>query len=213
MQSRLQEQHNEIMEMELQKAKLHSQIEQLEAQRNELSSTLSDLRRCIMVDKGDYKLLEVERINIIEKLDEQLIELKLEIEEKQKTSNGLTATSNNFRRLIEQSEKRKEKLTKEIILLQNDKHQQTEILNNLKIQTQKEETERREVIVNLQKQIDEMQNKLNEISSNYEEKRFNILKESRQLTIRRADLEIYEMRLRKKYPNETLILNLNAVTS
>ena len=201
------------MEMEVEKNKLHSEIERLQKEHNELTSTLSDLRKCILVDKGDYKLIEAERIAKIEGLDEKLIDVKVELEEKQNSVKNLVNSSNSLQQIIEILKKGAEKEGEKKKDLQTEIDSLVISLNQIKIAFQNEETEKRDLIRSLNAEIDEKKEELRVMREEYEAKRFEILKDERLLSIKRSDLEIYEMRMKKKYPSETFVLKDNATST
>ena len=204
--------HEEIMEQEAKKTKLKTEIEVLEVQRRELSETLTDLRKCIMADKGDYGTYEAERIFRIEDLDEQVVKSKNELEEKQtelealvQNMNEITLSSQSLRKEIEKQSKTKEELESEI-------EKCTNILDKLKILRQNEEEARRTKLSQLKKDIETDSKKLDDIRVEYETKRIHILAEERRISIRRSDLEIYEARLKRKYSGEIFVLKENDIT-
>jgi chromosome segregation ATPase len=201
-----QKQHEEIMKLEAQKNKLLQEIEPLTKEHLELSKSLNDLRKCIMVDQGDYKLIESERLNQIEELENKVVSLRIELEEKQDTVRNLSNKSNSLQNSIINDTKQIEKLKQidndlkeEIIKLSGE-------VEEIKLSLQEKTDEKRIQIRDLTREVGEKQVELESMRKEYEEKRFEILKEERLLSIKRSDLEIYEARMRKKYPNEAFVL-------
>ena len=198
--------HEEIMEQEAKKTKLKIEVEVLETQRKELVEALTDLRKCIMVDKGDYGTTEAERIFKIEDLDNAVAKLKVELETKQgelknatQTHNSLTVTSQALENQIEKLKNKKTDIEEEL-------QKTTDSLDKFKISRQEEEEKKRVKSAELTMEIAELSKKLSVLNQEYETKRIHILAEERRISIRRSDLEIYEARLKRKFPNETFVL-------
>ncbi len=204
--------HDEVMKLETEKTLLHADIESKRGEQAELSATLTDLRKCILVDRGDYKLIEAERIATIEEIDEKLVDLKIELEEKQGSVKNLSATATGLQNQIPVLEKdivkktvQKTELTEEVKKLSTE-------VEKLKENHKNEAEEKRLTLKGLITEINSAREKTRTIKKEYEDTRLEILRETRLLSIRRSDLEIYEIRMRKKYPNETFILNNAAIT-
>ena len=198
--------HKEKMELEEKKQKLLKELEPLRKEHFELSATLTDLRKCIVVDKGDYKLIEAERLNIIEELDYKVISLRLEFEEKQNAVKGLVNENNGLQTSIQNGEKELEKQKLIKTELQNEITKYSASLDDIKLALEKVKDEKRILISQLSEEASEKRKELSQMRKEYEEKRFELLRETRLLSIKRSDLEIYEARMRKKYPNESFIL-------
>lgn len=194
------------MELELQKSKLKAEIEVFTTQRKELSDTLSDLRKCIMADKGDYGKNEAERIFRIEDLEEQVLKLSKELEIKQNDLSNSTQNNTNLVVSSQSLENKIQKLNKEKIELEKEFEKITKSLDQFKIFRQEEEEKRRVKLAVLRMDIEAETKKLNDIRIEYEQKRIHNLAEERRLSIKRSDLEIYEERMRRKYKDDTFVL-------
>ena len=213
MQAQWQNNHEEIMEQEAKKTKLKIEVEVLETQRKELVEALTDLRKCIMADKGDYGTTEAERIFKIEDLDNEVVKLTVQVQEKQGTLKGVTNTHNSLTISSKALENQIEKLSKKKTDIEEELQKTSDSLDKVKIIRQEEEEKRRVKVAELIMEIDELSKKLGVLNQEYETKRIHILTEERRISIRRSDLEIYEARLKRKFPNENFVLKENAITS
>src|SRR3990167_2049694 len=201
-----QQGHEEIMELEKTKTKLKAEIEVFETQRKELSETLTDLRKCIMADKGDYGTNEAERIFRIEDLETKLLKLTSSVEEKENSLKSLIESHNNTSASAQALENKIEKLTQQKSELEKEIEKTTFSLDTFKIMRQDEEEKRRVKLAELKLDIEENSKKLDNIRLEYEQKRIHNLAEERRLSIKRSDLEIYEARMRRKYSNDVFVL-------
>jgi chromosome segregation ATPase len=211
MEAKWQRGHKEIMEFEEKKNKLLSEIEVLTTQKNELVKILGEIRKEVEVHGGDYNQITQERIKITNELDEKLIKLKEETEQNSIKQANLFKTINNLQNLIKELEE-KEKAQEETKNKNVDEIEKlTSIINEFKIAKQSEVEEKNTILSNLKDELKKTKDELKQHRKEMSEKKSNILKEERLLSIKRSDLEIYEARMRKKYPNETFVLKQDAI--
>lgn len=201
-----QKHHREIMELEEKKNHLLSENEALESRKRELVATLADLQKKNFVHSGDLREITALRVKETDELDEKLIMLKMDNENYAENNLVLSVTMNNLQNAIQKAEE-------ENLKLQNDKEtleKDMEILNKrfdtFKLIKQDEENEKRETLANLNTEMSFAKEELRKTSKESQEKKTEIERETRLLAIKRSDLEIYEMRMRKKYPHEVFVL-------
>lgn len=213
MEAKWQQNHSEILALENKKNKLKAEIEVFETQRKELTDTLTDLRKCIMADKGDYGTTEYERISKIEEMDSQIAKLTNSLEETESTLKGKIQSCDNLSIKSQALQNQIEKQLKQKAEVDEELDKTNKSLDKLKLVRQEEEEKRRVRLAELIMETKELSKKLDALRQEYETKRIHILAEERRLSIKRSDLEIYEARMRKKYPNETFVLKSNDITS
>jgi len=201
-----QKKHQEVMELELKKSQLHQELETLETQKRELVSTIATLRKEVFVHSGDYETVTQERVKTVDYLDEKFIELTENNEEQTLEQTSLSKRLSNLHNSLSlidgQTSKgkvEKEELNKEIEVL-------TSSLDKLKLENQEETEKRRVEVRELNEELSESKEGLRVTKVELETRKADILKEERILSIRRSDLQIYEARMRKKYPNKTFVL-------
>jgi chromosome segregation ATPase len=194
------------MELEEKKNKLLSEIEILTKQRNELVATLSGLRKEVSVHGGDYDEITAERIKVTNDLDEKFVTLKLETEKQTDERKQLASVNNNLQNSIERTESDIQKRETTKLKLKEEIENLTSTLDDLKISKQNEENEKRKTLRELKDELSETKEELRQHRKEIHDEKEEILKENRLLSIKRSDLEIYEARMRKKYPNDVFIL-------
>jgi uncharacterized phage infection (PIP) family protein YhgE len=187
-------------------ALLKIENEKLEKQNKELAEAVSEKMKRLQFDLSDYKKIEQEHFNKVENLTNQAVELISKVEEKQELFNKL---NNNISILQEKEPILKDDINKtgiNLTKLEDKLLKETEEFNKKKFNNE-------EFIKVLDKKIKEKQSELSKFDSDLEKckKEFDdtlekINEENRILSKKQRDLEIYELRLRKKYPNETIIL-------
>jgi len=206
MEAKWQRGHKEKMELEEKKNKLLSEIEILTTQRNDLVSVISGIRKEVEVHGGDYAEITKERIKVTDELDEKFITLKEATDEKSQIQANLFKTINNLQNSIKELEEKEEKKKETKKQLSNEIEKLVSVTNELKINKQNEVEEKRLILKGLLDDLSETKKELREHRKEMHDKKEEILKEERLLGIKRSDLEIYEARMRKKYPHEVFIL-------
>jgi chromosome segregation ATPase len=204
--------HSKIMELEEKKNKLLADIETLMIEKRELVSTIKDLRKEVTVHGGDYDEITKERIKVTDELDEKHITLQIENEEKSIERSELFKTISNLQTSIKEFEEKekkqketKETLSDEIIKLNS-------ILDELKLDKQNEEKEKSKLLKKITEDLNKAKDELRQVKKETDKNKDNIMKEERLLSIKRSDLEIYEKRMRKKYPKESFVLKNAIIT-
>jgi hypothetical protein len=198
--------HKKIMQEEEKKNKLLAEIEALEKQKIELVGTVKQLREEVFVHGGDYRQITDERIGVVNKLDEKFISLKdanEQLEEKKKVEsihfNSLLQANKKLEEKIQEGEEREELLNTELNTLRT-------LSETLRLSKEGYENEKRLELRKILVELGEAKEDLRAIQKEAKKETERILEENRLLAVKRDDLEIYESRLRKKYPDDKLIL-------
>lgn len=205
--------HKEVMGLEEKKTKLLSEIELLQKRSSELSEAVTDLHKKTVVNRSDWKEVERERINQLDNLNEETVNLIMlneeEKERRRKLSKELSNLQNSIQgntQALENAEKRRSELNQSVDSI-------SLVLDELGRAKKMEEDERRESIKRLSGELKQKKSELRETKNELSDIHDNILKENRLLSIRRSDLQIYEARLKKKYPKQKFVLKDDAITT
>jgi hypothetical protein len=199
-------QHKNVMEMEARKNKLLVEIEPLKKEKEELIATIKKLNNEVFVHRKDYDKVTKDRIEVCDVLDEK----KLSLEERNDFLNKNNVEQSSRLNTLETLNKKLEEAIKE----REDEEKfiiseieiQKSLLKTLKISKEKEENEKRIELRQLIEELAKSKEELHKVKKETAEEKDHILEENRLLNIRRTDMEIYESRMRKKYPNEIFIL-------
>ena len=193
-------------ELEATIAVLRQEEEILKRSVAEKSESLSDLRSRILSVNPDYEIVEKEHIAEVEEYQEKKTSLLESIENEQVAVLSVMEERNGLSRT-------KEKLEKEILVLtENDRKIKAGIetglpeLEQLKSDIQKARVEKARTIRDLDEEIGKKAETLKAIMEDSEKRLKTVEKEERLLSIKKRDLEIYEVRLRKKYPRENIVV-------
>jgi chromosome segregation ATPase len=206
MQAPWMKKHKEIMELEEKKSKLLSEIEVFENRKRELVETLDKIRKEVSVHGGDYDEITKQRIDVIDDLDEKFVSLQLETKDKEDKKELLSKTINNLLNSISEFTKEEENKKNIKNMLNSEIETLKSTLNEIKLQKNEEETKKRKLLDEITTELHDKKEELRRVKKESEEAKNYILKEERLLSIKRSDLEIYEARMRKKYPNDAFIL-------
>jgi hypothetical protein len=198
--------HKKVMEEKEEENKLLAEIEPLKKEKRELVETIKQLRKEVSVHGEYYRKITDERIEEVNKLDEKFISLK-ELNEQLEEKNKIQSVQNNN---LQQANK---KLEEKIL-----EGEEREKLLNLELETLKAlsqtirlskedyEDEKRIELRKILIELNEAREELRTIKKDAKQEMDRVVEENRLLGVRRNDLEIYESRMRKKYPNEKFIL-------
>lgn len=188
-------------------AKLKVEKEILARENRESAQALDAKRKSLNLDYKSCQKIEKEHFAKIEKLQNEYNLLFNKVQDKNEEYIKLAQSISSLNNL-------KQELEKQIPVLENNKLQ---LEKDIYEKTEKNNVDKKNSEVYLsgiRKKIDEEATLYNELNQKLilakEELRETIEKtneENRILSFKQRDLEIYEARLRKKYPNDTIILS------
>ena len=186
-------------------AKIKQETELAEKQNREVSESLAEKRKLDTLSYKDCKKIEEEHIEEVEKLENEKVSLLVDIEKKQDEYNKLNSLISNFNNNVTFLEGKIPNLKKELKYLKENKEFETLEFNKTKFE---HETILLGLAEEAKKQQDiliDIDNKLTSSRQALKETIEKINEENRLMSIRRKDLEIYEKRLRVKYPDDVIL--------
>ena len=206
MEAKWQKNHQQIMELEEKKSKLLQEIEILQEKRDGFADTLTDINKSIKSNQNSANKRELEKQQAVLNLEKKTALLKKKLEEKQQ---DLSEQALKFKSVQEslkslESEIEKQKVVKEEMGVEIEKLFFT--LRTFKRENQELASEHLVKITNLKEEAEQLKIDIQAMKEELTIGKESILKETKMLSIMRSDLQIYETRMRKKYPNEVFIL-------
>lgn len=186
--------------------KLRITRELLERENVEITKVLNDKRKNSGLDYKACKRIEDEHFSKVDETDNKYLVLIEQLNEKNKELEASQARLNN----IVETETY---LFSKIPLLENYKIQLDKEIQETAEKFNQDKENSEIYLSNIRERIDKRHKEFKELSEELSRarKEFNQLIEDTQLenkvlSTRKKDLEIYELRLRKKYPNDNIIL-------
>jgi len=186
--------------------KLKAEKELIEKENIEVTKVLDAKRKSIDLDYKSYEIIENEHFSKIEKANNEYVILLNDIDNKNKELEGINERTASLLSL-------EEKLNKTIPILEDKKNkleiETTDVINRLNLNKKNSEI----YLSNLTEKIEEerkiyekLSEKVGNIKREYKKTMELINLENNVLGKRQRDLQIYEARLRKKYPNDKIII-------
>ena len=197
---------DEILELEEKKKKLRVEVELLERRCNEKAEALTDLRASLFVAKPEYSEIEKEHRKEVEEYQEKVATLFERIENNQDIMKVLEVDLRRMRKDVGVARDDLDEIRMELIDKNIELEGVTGKLNDTKSVLSKEMLEKQEELAKLRVEISEVQGRLAYVIEDTDKRKEVVLKEEKLLAVRKKDLEIYEMRLRRKYPEEIYVL-------
>jgi chromosome segregation ATPase len=187
-------------------AKLRIERKQLEKENVEVTKTLDEKRKSLSLIYNDFDKVEKEHLLNVEELKNKAADLTNKINDKNSEFRNISDIVSNFvaneqdlKTSISSLKDIKGKLEAEVKdsteKFNLDKNNSEVYIVSLRDKSDKLFIE----VSGLEKTLDEAKKELNSVLE-------RVAEENRVLSIRKKDLEIYEARLRKKYPSNTIIL-------
>jgi len=187
-------------------AQLRIENEQLEKQHKGLLERREDIIRKSGYTPAEYAKVEKEHFSRVKDIENKIVEGRIELGKIEKTTQDKLASLKNISVQTQDLEPKLKTLKSDIEILTTRK----ENANNSAIEA---ETKYNNLIEEKSKELSTLTDKAdktknaNLVMTQEMEKRIaSVVEQERQLSIRRTDMEIYEARLRQKYPNDPIIL-------
>lgn len=187
-------------------AKLRIEKELIERDNVEAAKALEEKRKSLGLDFKGFKKLEEEHRIEIDKLVAKKLDLEdvvNELDNREKVLrfqiNGLIDQNESLSTMIMQKEARKTEID-QAFKVDMDKYASLREINQNALNKQREE------LLNLGTRISIAEGALERIKTEFDEMHQKAMEETKILGIRQKDLEIYERRLRKKYPKDTITI-------
>jgi chromosome segregation ATPase len=188
-------------------AKLRIERKQLEKENVEITKTLDEKRKSLSLYHNAFDKIKKEHLTRVEKLQNEVVDMINKINDKNseyknisEIVSGFVASEQSLKTSISSLEDKKDKLEKEV-------KESTEKLNLDKSNSDTYIVSLREKSDKLFAEVSDLEKSLDEAKKDLKSVLERIAEENRVLSIRKNDLEIYELRLRKQYPNELFIIN------
>lgn len=167
----------------------------------------AELIQTIGVTPEHYKTLEDEHAKRMEEIDNQTVKA---IQKRQTAEDGLAEAEKTLKAIIERTEKQEtrekelngsvaslEGIEKSLIASNDEKAD--------KFATEKKQAEKE--LGDMRIEFERIKSASAKLDKNSKARHEKVVEEEALLGIRRSDLEIYETRLRAKYPNDSIILS------
>jgi chromosome segregation ATPase len=186
--------------------KLKITTEILERNNRELVKAIDEKEKKILLYAGACEKIEAEHLKKVEKLKKQEEFLKV-------ISENLVLRESDLRNRILEYEEEKKDISESIEVLKIRKLRIDEEITDTAKRFNIRKTEKEEIlkeltdkIYDVRVELDETMKKLETAKKEFEITVENTNRENKILSIKQRDIEIYEDRLRKKYPNDLIIL-------
>jgi chromosome segregation ATPase len=187
-------------------AKLRIERQQLEKENVEITKTLDEKRKSLNLDHNAFDKIEKEHLARVEELQNKIVDLINLVDNKSAEHKNISLVVSDLRGVfdklkvsIPELKDKKGKLEvefKDLVDKFNTEKANGEVyLSALRDKSDKTFIE----LSGLEKSVDEAKKELKSTLEKIDE-------ENKVLSVRKKDLEIYEARLRKKYPNDKIIL-------
>ena len=187
-------------------AKLRIERKQLEKENIEITKTLDEKRKSLSLYRNAFDKIEKERLLNVEELKNKAADLTNKINDKNSEYknisdivSGFVASEQSLKISISSLEDKKIKLEREV-------KESTEKFNLDKSNSDTYIVSLREKSDKLFAEVSDLEKSLDEAKKDLKSVLERVAEENRVLSIRKKDLEIYEARLRKKYPEDKIIL-------
>jgi chromosome segregation ATPase len=206
MQNSLLEKQEQEREIDGRIATKREEEEILTRQVQEAAESLTDLRQRIIETDPDYVFVKQEYRDSVAFYEGRTIELQEDIEAKEGELRALSGRLGAVRTELDALKDEKTTLIQEIGEKRAEIGTVTEELNEVKRELEQVKDDRRETISDLDEKIRLGKRELTFVIADATARKAIIEREERLHGIRRHDLEIYEMRLRKQYPEAIIKL-------
>jgi len=187
-------------------AKLRIERKQLEKENIEITKTLDEKRKSLSLYRNAFDKIEKERLLNVEELKNKAADLTNKINDKNSEYknisdivSGFVASEQSLKISISSLEDKKIKLEREV-------KESTEKFNLDKSNSDTYIVSLREKSDKLFAEVSDLEKSLDEAKKDLKSVLERVAEENRVLSIRKKDLEIYEARLIKKYPEDKIIL-------
>ena len=182
------------------------QKEQLEREIDTLVLAKEDIIRKSGYTPAEYKIVEDEHLSNVEDTEDRAVRARIELEKLDKTISDRSANMTHIATTVSDLEAKSVVLTHDIGILetrkQNAESASAEAIRKYTALI----TDKSNEITSLTSRGEKIKGDSNTISKDLTARLASVVEQERIASIRRTDLEIYEARLRAKYPNDSIIL-------
>jgi len=196
---------DEIMALEKRKAGLRQEIELLEREQKELADSNSDIRKRLLDGKEDITDVEKKHLTSIQVYEERSVALLDEIIARQESLKSLLRSLSTTENILGETQKKADKKEKELAEIECAFEEKVAV-GNEDVRILAERLCVAEGHLALAKtELETAQKENIAVRHDTEQRIQKCEKEERLISVRRSDLEIYELRLRKQYPDATMV--------
>ena|SRR3990167_10517122 len=206
MKNRFLEEKDKILALKEEQAMIMQKSDLLRLEQRDLLSSVDDLRRRSKFPPTEYLKIESEHLKRMEDMENATARI---VFEKDSATELLNTTKHRYNKLSEEYNKVESSMAARKYELQRIDNELQLIVDTLGTEDVKYNNiilSYKNKIRDLDSEINEKTNELQRTTAECRSMKENIERESNVLSIRRSDLEIYEARLRRKFPNEKIIL-------
>lgn len=196
----------EVKTLQKKIADLRIQEELLDRSVTAKAEALTDLRASLMSSKPEYLEVEKEHRQEMEKLQTRSIVLREEIDNGQDLIKILQVDINNTSKDLEARRKELNGVRAELDKATKELKSTLSRLNDEKDKLQKLITTRTTQLNALDIKLSGAKERLSAVVENTDARLEKVRKDEARLAVKQKDLEIYELRLRRKYPKEVFVL-------
>jgi hypothetical protein len=197
---------DEIIELEMKKNNLLIQNEILTKQNVDLALSHTELIKKSGFDPKNYLIIEREHFEVMDKIQKEFVSLEINRQDTEKKLNKMLIDFNDLSNLIIEYKKEEKIFREENKRLSIELKEITNSLNHKKFENDNLRIEITNDRVKFEAEINEKKSELKRLKHGIEIEREQIKKDNHLLGVKMKDVAIYEARLRKKYPNENIIV-------
>lgn len=196
---------DEIIELEKAKAILLAEKERLTNENKDLAESNTELRKRSEFSPSEYTEVEQGHIKKVEELSDEKQKIVKEKDDAEARLVEISKQLSDIANAIQSLEEKKKILEDAIPALVKEHNEIVMKVEKEKDSLQTIQKEKEETSVRLDGEIREKRKELREVILDTENRLVNVDKEERLIAIRQNDLEIYEKRLKAKYPDAVIL--------
>lgn len=181
-------------------------IDQEVEKAKETASSVTDMHNRLEVGSSDYAEIEKQHLEELDSYIKKSRELKDQIEEESNTYSQLSRQNNHLLQEIQKNSKLEASLSDKVAHIDKKIESLTKELKSVLVELSSKKSEKEKELRDLNKLVSEEKGKLSNLKEDIRKRKVDIERETRILAIKKADLDIYLSRMKKKYPNEVFTL-------
>ena len=198
--------NSSLVEEQLAINELMSEKEKLQKENRELNKVLGEKRRASGIDYQACVIIEKEHFAKVDALKDEYVDIINLVDDKNEELSASNNNTSHLTKIVEDLKKEIPKLKEDKKKLEEEKQSILISLNTNKVNSEQYLTNIRESIDKKHREHRELSEELKVLRKEFAELSEKTKLENEVLAKRNRDLEIYEARLRRKYPNDKIIL-------
>lgn len=172
----------------------------------ELSASITDMHRRIDIGSDDYKEIEKQHTQELDTYINQSSDLLIKIDNLKEEESRLQTQQSLLGNDIQEKTELLHKLEVELPKVDTKVKTKKDELESISVELQNKKRDKMETLSKLSTDIKTSSEELQSLRKTIKKEKDEIERETRILAVKKADLDIYLIRMKKKYPNEIFTL-------